>query len=57
MSELEQQRPEEVVSLPVDRPVPPGVLLCYSSSDGRAHVQAVLQLAAFIQQHMAAQVS
>lgn len=57
MSELEQQDPEEVVSLPVDRPVPPRLLVCYSSNDGRAHVEAVLQLAAFIQQHMAAQVS
>uniref|UniRef100_H3C2N1 SEFIR domain-containing protein n=1 Tax=Tetraodon nigroviridis TaxID=99883 RepID=H3C2N1_TETNG len=34
----------------------PRLLLCYSSRDGPAHVKAVLQLGAFIQQHMATQV-
>lgn len=36
---------------------PPRLLICYSSSDGPAHVRVVLQLAAFLQKHMATQVS
>lgn len=36
--------------------VPPKLLICYSSRDGPAHVKAVMQLGAFIQQHMATQV-
>lgn len=35
---------------------PPRLLICYSSCDGPAHVKAVMQLGAFIQQHMATQV-
>ncbi|XP_050953005.1 interleukin-17 receptor D [Labeo rohita] len=35
---------------------PPGLLICYSSNDGPAHVRVVLQLAAFLQKHMATQV-
>lgn len=36
---------------------PPRLLICYSSNDGPAHVRVVLQLAAFLQKHMATQVS
>lgn len=35
---------------------PPRLLICYSSNDGPAHVKVVLQLAAFLQKHMATQV-
>lgn len=48
---------EEIVSLSKSRPSPPRLLICYSSCDGPAHVKAVMHLAAFIQQHMATQVS
>lgn len=47
---------EEVVSLPSKRLAPPRLLICYSSYDGPAHIKAVMQLGAFIQQHMATQV-
>ncbi|XP_070694939.1 interleukin-17 receptor D [Pempheris klunzingeri] len=47
---------EEVVSLPRNRVTPPRLLICYSSYDGPTHVKAVMQLGAFIQQHMATQV-
>ncbi|KAM3618697.1 uncharacterized protein V6R79_023792 [Siganus canaliculatus] len=47
---------EEVVSLPTQRETPPRLLICYSCQDGSAHVKAVMQLGAFIQQHMATQV-
>ncbi|KAM9351221.1 interleukin-17 receptor D [Symphorus nematophorus] len=47
---------EEVVLLPRNRLTPPRLLICYSSYDGPAHVKAVMQLGAFIQQHMATQV-
>ncbi|KAF0036650.1 hypothetical protein F2P81_011962 [Scophthalmus maximus] len=47
---------EEMVSLPRSRLTPPRLLICYSSFDGPAHVKAVMQLGAFIQQHMATQV-
>ncbi|XP_022613296.1 interleukin-17 receptor D-like [Seriola dumerili] len=47
---------EEMVSLPRTRLTPPRLLICYSSYDGPAHVKAVMQLGAFIQQHMATQV-
>ncbi|XP_040912752.1 interleukin-17 receptor D [Toxotes jaculatrix] len=47
---------EEAVSLPRSRLTPPRLLICYSSYDGPAHVKAVMQLGAFIQQHMATQV-
>ncbi len=47
---------EEVMSLPRNGLPPPHLLICYSSFDGLAHVKAVMQLAAFIQQHMATQV-
>lgn len=36
---------------------PPRLLICYSSNDGPAHVRVVLQLAAFLQKHLATQVS
>uniref|UniRef100_W5NAP4 Interleukin-17 receptor D n=1 Tax=Lepisosteus oculatus TaxID=7918 RepID=W5NAP4_LEPOC len=35
---------------------PPQLLMCYSSADGPAHINAVVRLAAFLQQHMAIQV-
>ncbi|GAA6223553.1 interleukin-17 receptor D-like [Lates japonicus] len=47
---------EEVVLLSRSRLTPPRLLICYSSYDGPAHVKAVMQLGAFIQQHMATQV-
>lgn len=47
---------EEVVILSRGRLTPPRLLICYSSYDGPAHVKAVMQLGAFIQQHMATQV-
>lgn len=47
---------EEVMSWPRSRKSPPRLLLCYSSSEGPAHVKAVMKLGAFIQQHMATQV-
>ncbi|XP_037540325.1 interleukin-17 receptor D [Nematolebias whitei] len=47
---------EEVASLPRARLTPPHLLICYSSCDGPSHVQAVMHLGAFIQQHMATRV-
>lgn len=47
---------EEVMSWPTTRSSPPRLLLCYSGSEGPAHVKAVMKLGAFIQQHMATQV-
>ncbi|KAG9337482.1 hypothetical protein JZ751_028673 [Albula glossodonta] len=38
------------------KPNPPRLLICYSNTDGPAHVRAVMLLAAFMQQHMAIQV-
>ncbi|XP_051947510.1 interleukin-17 receptor D-like [Xyrauchen texanus] len=35
---------------------PPRLLICYSNNDGPAHVRVVLQLAAFLQKHMATEV-
>ncbi|XP_068996919.1 interleukin-17 receptor D [Embiotoca jacksoni] len=56
-SQQEASRPQEdVVTLPRSRLIPPRLLICYSSYDGPAHVKAVMQLGAFIQQHMATQV-
>ncbi|CAJ1055405.1 interleukin-17 receptor D [Xyrichtys novacula] len=46
----------EVVALPGHRLTPPRLLMCYSSNDGPSHIKAVMQLGAFIQQHMATQV-
>ncbi|KAK6303956.1 hypothetical protein J4Q44_G00264100 [Coregonus suidteri] len=46
---------EEHVSL-TSTLTPPRLLICYSSDDGIAHVRAVMQLAVFLQQHMATQV-
>ncbi|KAJ8017155.1 hypothetical protein DPEC_G00014820 [Dallia pectoralis] len=43
-------------ALAISRATPPRLLICYSSSDGPAHVRAVMQLATFLQQHMATQV-
>ncbi|XP_031142244.1 interleukin-17 receptor D isoform X1 [Sander lucioperca] len=53
---LESGTQEEVMPLSKNRPTPPRLLICYSSRDGPAHVKAVMQLGAFIQQHMATQV-
>ncbi|XP_017343231.1 interleukin-17 receptor D [Ictalurus punctatus] len=39
-----------------NKPNPPRLLICYSSSDGSAHVKVVLQLATFVQKHMATEV-
>ncbi|XP_028308934.1 interleukin-17 receptor D isoform X2 [Gouania willdenowi] len=47
---------DEITSLSNNRQTPPRLLICYSSAEGLAHVKAVQQLAAFIQQHMATQV-
>ncbi|XP_029363265.1 interleukin-17 receptor D isoform X2 [Echeneis naucrates] len=47
---------EESVSLNRSKLTPPRLLICYSTNDGPAHVKAVMQLGAFIQQHMATQV-
>lgn len=38
------------------RTSPPRLLICYSSNDGAAHVRVVLQLATFVQKHMATEV-
>ncbi|KAM8862665.1 interleukin-17 receptor D [Spinachia spinachia] len=46
----------ELISLSRKRLNPPRLLMCYSSFDGPEHVKAVMQLGAFIQQHMATQV-
>lgn len=47
----------EAVALPRGKmTAPPRLLICYSSRDGPAHFKAVMQLGAFIQQHMATQV-
>ncbi|KAM3871552.1 interleukin-17 receptor D [Diretmus argenteus] len=58
MIELHQERSiqEEVMSLLTNRSTPPCLLICYSARDGPAHVRAVMQLGAFLQQHMATQV-
>lgn len=53
---VESGAQEELVSWPRNRLTPPRLLICYSSYDGPAHVKAVMQLGAFIQQHMATQV-
>ncbi|XP_041859751.1 interleukin-17 receptor D [Melanotaenia boesemani] len=47
---------EEMVSLPGQKLTPPRLLICYSNHDGPSHVKSVMQLGAFIQQHMATQV-
>ncbi|XP_077411277.1 interleukin-17 receptor D [Vanacampus margaritifer] len=47
---------EEVMILSDNRKSPPRLLICYSSNDGPAHVNVVMKLAAFMQQHMATQV-
>ncbi|XP_013877208.1 interleukin-17 receptor D [Austrofundulus limnaeus] len=52
----ENETKEEVMSLPRARLTPPRLLICYSSCDEPCHVNAVVHLAAFIQQHMATQV-
>lgn len=56
MQDQEHGTQEEVVALPTSRQTPPRLLICYSSIDGPAHIKAVMQLGAFIQQHMATQV-
>lgn len=55
----EHQEPivqQDPISLPMTRGSPPRLLICYSSSEGPAHIKAVMKLGAFIQQHMATQV-
>ncbi|KAK2851031.1 hypothetical protein Q5P01_007307 [Channa striata] len=52
----ENDAKEEVVTLPGNQKAPPRLLICYSSHDGPAHVKAVMQFGAFVQQHMATQV-
>lgn len=52
----ESETQEEVLSLPGNSLTPPRLLICYSSNDGPAHVKAVMQLGAFVQQYMATQV-
>lgn len=52
----ESETQEEVLPLPRNSLTPPRLLICYSSNDGPAHVKAVMQLGAFIQQYMATQV-
>ncbi|XP_033824745.1 interleukin-17 receptor D [Periophthalmus magnuspinnatus] len=52
----ESKTQEEVISWPKTRASPPRLLICYSSSDGPAHIKAVMKLGSFIQQHMATQV-
>ncbi|XP_061666210.1 interleukin-17 receptor D, partial [Syngnathoides biaculeatus] len=47
---------EEVLILSDNQKIPPRLLVCYSSNDGPAHVNAVMKLAAFMQEHMATQV-
>lgn len=47
---------QEVTSWPMTRTSPPRLLICYSSSEGPAHIKAVMKLGAFIQQHMATEV-
>uniref|UniRef100_UPI0037E8117D interleukin-17 receptor D n=1 Tax=Semicossyphus pulcher TaxID=241346 RepID=UPI0037E8117D len=56
MHDQESGTQEEVVALPGNRLTPPRLLICYSSNDGPAHIKAVMQLGAFIQQHMATRV-
>ncbi|XP_038579312.1 interleukin-17 receptor D isoform X1 [Micropterus salmoides] len=47
---------EELMAFPRNRLTPPRLLICYSSYDGPSHVKAVMQLGAFIQEHMATRV-
>nr|XP_055045095.1 interleukin-17 receptor D [Misgurnus anguillicaudatus] len=48
---------EEAQCVLLDRNTPPPrLLICYSSNDGPAHIKVVLQLAAFLQKHMATEV-
>ncbi|CAL8369075.1 unnamed protein product [Lota lota] len=47
---------EEVTLLPRGGVTPPRLLICYCGKDGPAHVRAVMQLGAFVQQHMATKV-
>lgn len=56
IKEHQENVQEEVFSWPGTRAAPPRLLICYSSSEGPAHVKAVMKLGAFIQQHMATQV-
>ncbi|XP_054630031.1 interleukin-17 receptor D [Dunckerocampus dactyliophorus] len=54
--EDERATEEEMVSLSKKRMSPLRLLICYSSHDGPTHVNAVMHLASFIQQHMATKV-
>ncbi|KAJ0064663.1 hypothetical protein NL108_011509, partial [Boleophthalmus pectinirostris] len=51
----ESKSQEEVISWPKTRTSAPKLLICYSSSEGPAHIKAVMKLGSFIQQHMATQ--
>ncbi|XP_061760881.1 interleukin-17 receptor D-like isoform X2 [Nerophis ophidion] len=55
--EEEAAKKEEIVPLCGNRKNPPTLLICYSRCDGPAHMDAVMKLASFIQQHMATKVS
>ncbi|XP_028849142.1 interleukin-17 receptor D-like isoform X3 [Denticeps clupeoides] len=50
-----QEEPASVYITP--RTTPPRLLIIYSDKDGPAHIAVVLQLAVFLQKHMAVQVS
>ncbi|XP_077457971.1 interleukin-17 receptor D isoform X1 [Stigmatopora argus] len=57
-SSLEEVKAQEEVMIPPEnRKNPPRLLICYSSNDGPAHVNAVMKLGAFVQQQMATQVT
>ncbi|XP_041656100.1 interleukin-17 receptor D [Cheilinus undulatus] len=56
MHDQETGPQEEVVALTRSRQTPPRLLICYSSNDGSAHIEAVMRLGSFIQQHMATKV-
>ncbi|KAJ3585803.1 hypothetical protein NHX12_012212 [Muraenolepis orangiensis] len=52
----DQTTQEEVTLLPRGSVTPPRLLICYCGKDGPAHIRAVMQLGAFVQQHMATKV-
>lgn len=57
IKQLEEVKTEEKVMILSEKcKSPPRLLICYSSNDGPAHVNAVMKLGAFMQQHMATQV-
>ncbi|XP_061637057.1 interleukin-17 receptor D isoform X5 [Phyllopteryx taeniolatus] len=56
IEQLEEVKAQEEVLILSENQKSPRLLICYSSNDGPAHVNAVMKLAAFMQQHMATQV-